>query len=161
MKIRIYKMLIRAIIQYGAEAWTLSEDICDCLRASKRKILRRICGAVYSKGQWRVRYSCELQTFYEDVAIVTLIRVTRMNWMCHVSLMDDTKKVEQVFNSQPGGVRTRGRPRSRWWECVWTDIKEGRIMNRRKASRNRIKWKKAIEEAKVHLGLSGPLRRRK
>jgi hypothetical protein len=108
---------------------------------------------IYSMGQWRIRYNFELQTLNEDVGIVTLIRVRRLNWIGHINRIDDTRKVKQIFNSQPDGVRTRGRPRSRWWGYVWTDIKDRRIMNWRKTPRNKNEWKKAIEEVKVHLGL--------
>jgi hypothetical protein len=45
---RIYELLTRLIILYGAETWTLSEDIFERLRASERKILRRINGAIYT-----------------------------------------------------------------------------------------------------------------
>jgi hypothetical protein len=40
-------------------------------------------------------------------------------------------------------------------EGKWTDMKEGRITNWReiRVSMNKNEWKKAIEEAKVHLGL--------
>jgi hypothetical protein len=66
--------------------------------------------------------------------------------------MDDTRKVKQNFRRQLEGIRTTERPRSRWWECFWTDIKERRITNWRETSRNRNELKKDIEEAKVHLG---------
>lgn len=33
-------------------------------------------------------------------------------------------KVKQILKSQLEDVTRRGRPRSRWWECVWTDTKE-------------------------------------
>jgi len=45
---RIYELLTRPIILYGAEAWTLNEDIFKSLRASERKILRGINGAIYT-----------------------------------------------------------------------------------------------------------------
>jgi hypothetical protein len=59
---------------------------------------------------------------------------------------------KQIFNSQTERVRTRGRPKSRWWRCVCTDVKKGRITNWKKTSRNTNEWKKPIE-AKVQLGL--------
>jgi len=31
--------------------------------------------------------------------------------------------VNLIANSQTEGVRTRRRPRSRWWERVWTDLR--------------------------------------
>jgi hypothetical protein len=38
-------------------------------------------------------------------------------------------------------------------EGKWTDMKERRNTNWREISRNKIEWKKATEEVKVHLGL--------
>jgi hypothetical protein len=55
--------------------------------------------------------------------------------------MDDTSKVKQILNSEYEGVRRRGRPPSRWLECVWIDIKKGRITNWRGKSRNRNEWR--------------------
>jgi len=56
-------------------AWTctLGDTICERLKASERKILR-IYGAIYSNGHWIIRHNYKLQTLYEDVGIVTLIR---------------------------------------------------------------------------------------
>jgi hypothetical protein len=75
--------------------------------------------------------------------------------------MDDASKVKQIFNSQLEGVRTRRRPRSRWWECVWTDTKKGRITNGRETCSNKKEWKKAIEEVKDQLGTVGQTNKKK
>jgi hypothetical protein len=53
--------------------------------------------------------------------------------------MEGSRKAKQTFISQPAGVRTRERPRYRWWEYVWTGINKGRIKDWRKTSRNRNK----------------------
>jgi hypothetical protein len=79
------------------------------------------------------------------VDIVTLIRVKRLNCIGPINWIDDTGKVKKIFGSQPKGVRTRGSQRSRWWICVWTDIKKGRNKNCRETCRNRNEWKKVIE----------------
>jgi len=63
--------------------------------------------------------------------------------------MDDTRKVKQIFRRQPEIVRKIEKPRSRWWVCVWTDVKERGFTNWRQTSRNRNEWKDT-EEAKVH-----------
>ena len=36
---------------------------------------------------------------------------------------------QMIFNVYPEGSRTRGRPRSRWWDCVQQDLKDLRIRN--------------------------------
>lgn len=119
----IHKTLIRPVILYGEKAWTLSEDISQPLRAFERRILGRIYGGVHRNGYWKFRYNHELQTLYEDVDIVTFIRVRRSSWIGRMNRMDDTRNDKQIFSSEPEGVRTREGPRSSWWECVWTDIK--------------------------------------
>jgi hypothetical protein len=64
----------------------------------------------------------------------------------------NTRKVKQILSSQPEGVRIKGRPRSRWWECVWTDIMREESITGGKISRNRNEWRKVTKESKVHLG---------
>jgi len=75
-----------------------------------------------------------------------------MNWIGHIRRKDDTRKADHMFSSLTGGVRRRRRPRSRWWEFVWTDIKTGRSTNWREICRNSEEWKNVAEDAEVHLG---------
>jgi len=100
---------------------------------------------IYNKSQWRIRHNHELQTLYEGVDIVSHIRVRRPNWIGQVNWMDDTREVEQIFNSQPEGVGTKRMTTSRLWECVWSYMKKGRLTNWRQTYSNRNEWKKAIE----------------
>jgi hypothetical protein len=62
---------------------------------------------------------------YEDADIFTLIRERRLNLIGHMNWMADFRRAKKTFNSQLEGVRTRGRPRYEWWECVLTNIKRG------------------------------------
>ena len=54
---------------------------------------------ICSKGQSRIRYNYELQALYEDVDIVTLISVRRLNWIGHSNRMNDTRKEKQIVKS--------------------------------------------------------------
>lgn len=38
MKLNLYKHLLRAVINYGAETWCLSQDDCPKLRLFERRI---------------------------------------------------------------------------------------------------------------------------
>jgi hypothetical protein len=60
-------------------------------------------------------YGCKLQILYEYTDIITLIRMRRLNWIGHISWLDDNRSVGHMCCSQPEGVRRTGRPRSRWW----------------------------------------------
>jgi hypothetical protein len=52
--------LIRPIVAYGAETWTLTVTEENALRRFEMKVLWKIYGPVMDKGLWRMRYNFEL-----------------------------------------------------------------------------------------------------
>jgi hypothetical protein len=50
-KILLYKTLIRPIVTYGAETWTMTTK--KILLIFERKIFRRIYGTKYEDGEWK------------------------------------------------------------------------------------------------------------
>jgi len=52
-KLKIYKCLIRPVVTYGCEAWTLTDRDEQYLRIFECRILRKIFGAVQNEdGSW-------------------------------------------------------------------------------------------------------------
>ena len=60
-KFRLYKTLIRPVVCYGAETWTLSEMNSNKLRIFERRIVRRIYGAVFERDGWRIKNNEEIE----------------------------------------------------------------------------------------------------
>ena len=58
-KLQICKTLIRPIVTYGAETWTLTVTEENALRRFERKIY----GPVIDNGVWQIRYNSELCRF--------------------------------------------------------------------------------------------------
>jgi len=55
-KLKIYKSLIRRIVTYRCEAWTLTNRDKQYLRIFEHRILRKIFGPVQNEdGFWRIR----------------------------------------------------------------------------------------------------------
>jgi hypothetical protein len=54
-KINIYKMLIRPVLVYGSETWSLKKGDIERLRVFGRRILRVIYGPIKEGHEWRVR----------------------------------------------------------------------------------------------------------
>ncbi|XP_066907236.1 uncharacterized protein [Halyomorpha halys] len=54
-KFTLYKTLIRPVVTYGGETWTLSNRSINLLDRFERVILRRILGPVCENGNWRRR----------------------------------------------------------------------------------------------------------
>jgi len=52
-KLKVYKTVIRPVVTYGCEAWTLTSRSEQLLRILERKILRKIFGPVQDEnGIW-------------------------------------------------------------------------------------------------------------
>jgi hypothetical protein len=59
-KLQIYKTLIRPVVTYGAETWTLTTAEENVLRRFERRVLRKIYGPVVDKGVMRISYNEQL-----------------------------------------------------------------------------------------------------
>jgi hypothetical protein len=54
-KIRLYETLIRPVVTYGAETWTMTKKEEKAVLIFERKIFRRIYGPKYEDGEWKIR----------------------------------------------------------------------------------------------------------
>ena len=68
--IYIYIYLIRPVITYATDAWTLNTETTKRLAVFERKIFRRILGAVKINDTWRRRNNSKLMNLYEDENII-------------------------------------------------------------------------------------------
>ena len=152
-KITIYKTLIIPLLIYGAEAWTLSKKDESVLGCFERKILPVIFGPVRIDGEWRRRYNDELYGLYSDTDLVSRIKVQRLRWLGHVERMDINAPARKVFESNPEGRRSRGRPRLRWRTQVERDLNQLCVRNWRQLAKDRAGWRRLLVEAQVHPGL--------
>ena len=69
-KIRLYKTLIRPVVAYGAETWTMAKKEEQALLIFERKIFRRICGLKYEDGEWKIRTNREREELNKGENIV-------------------------------------------------------------------------------------------
>ena len=75
-KLRIHRSLIRPVVTYGCEAWTLTNQDKQHLRIFERRILRKIFGPVQNgDGSWRIRMNYELNGLIGNADIVRFINV--------------------------------------------------------------------------------------
>jgi hypothetical protein len=99
---------------YGAEAWVLSKVDEARPGVFERKILRRIYGPLCEGATWRSRYNGELYRLYDEIGLVTAIRISRLRWAGHIVRMEDnlpckkitliSRKVEGEWGGQTSDV---------------------------------------------------------
>lgn len=149
-KVKLYRTLIRPILLYGSETWTLRNNEEQLLGCFERKILRTIYGGVNENDVWRRRYNHELYQLYKDPNIIKTIRINRIRWVGHVERSSDDSITKIIMNKRPDGHRDTGRPRRRYTDSVEEDLRTLGIRNWRLQSRDRQFWRRMLQEAKAN-----------
>lgn len=153
-KLKLYKTLIRPVVTYGAECWSMTTTEENALNIFERKILRKIFGPIrVSEELWRRRSNTELNELIENATIVKFIKSQRLRWAGHVQRMGEHRIPKILMNGRIEGRRLQGRPRKRWIDSIEEDLKRMSIRNWKSVARNRDEWRGIVMEAKVHPGL--------
>lgn len=117
IKCNIYRILIRPVLTYGSECWSITKAGEKTLLRFERKILRGIYGPVCENGEWKRRYNHELQEISNEVDVI-FISISKLRWLGHVYRRPDDESVMQILTGNPEGNKRRGRPRVRWLDDV-------------------------------------------
>ncbi|GFV99058.1 anaphase-promoting complex subunit 1 [Trichonephila clavipes] len=106
------------------------------------------------KGTWGRRSNFEPYQSYNESDIVNFIEIQRIKWAGHIvkTGKDHTSKI--VFNVQSISTRRKGRPNLRWIDGLEKDLLVLRTRNWRTLAGRRLAWKRLLEKAKTHPGLS-------
>jgi hypothetical protein len=97
-KLKVYKSVIRPVVTYGCEAWTLTNRDEQHLRIFERRILRKIFGPVQNEnGSWRIRMNYELNELIGNADIVRFIKSRRIAWLGHVMWMDHKRTPNRIL----------------------------------------------------------------
>jgi len=73
-KLQLYCTLIRPVVTYGSESWTLTMEDERALAVFERKILRKIYGQMKENELWRIRRNDELEAIIKGENIVRFIK---------------------------------------------------------------------------------------
>lgn len=148
-KTKIYKTLVRPVLMYGSETWTMTQMEEEWLRRWERKILRRIYGGINENGVWRTRTNQELRALYQEPDIVTEIKTGRLRWAGHVQRLPETSTTKKIFTGGPGGRRRRGRPRKRWVDDLEDDLRKLGVRRWRMRAEEREDWRQICLQARA------------
>jgi len=106
-KIILYKTLIRPVVTYGAEAWTLTKNEGKALLIFERKIFRRIYGPKYENGERKSRTNRELEEMSKGENIVKWIKGQSISWLGHLERMEED--AQKDLHSRTGKDKKKGK----------------------------------------------------
>lgn len=95
-KVLLYKSLVRSVLTYACETWTITRADEDMLGVFERKVLRGIFGGIQRNGVWLRRSNLELYRSYNEPDIINFIKWQRMKWAGHVVRMDEDRTTKKV-----------------------------------------------------------------
>ncbi|PSN43995.1 hypothetical protein C0J52_16482 [Blattella germanica] len=151
-KKKIYRSIIRPIVTYASETWTLLKNDVRRLAVWERKILRRIYGPIIENGKWRIRTNEEVLEQYGQPNIIQEIKSARLRWLGHIERSDERSLLSKLYKGHPGGRRCIGRPRKIWLEDIEEDIREMGIRTWRRRAQDRGEWATIVRQALVLQG---------
>ena len=80
IKRAVKKQLIRLVITYGAEIWTLTKSDENLLRIFERKTMRKIYELIQEGDIWRIRCNEELNGLKNGEDVVKFIKAQRIRF---------------------------------------------------------------------------------
>jgi hypothetical protein len=102
-KMRLYETMIRPVVTYSSETWTLTAKDENSLHIFERQILRKISGPVNTDNIWRTRNNMEIDKLIGGADIVRLNEAQSIKWMGHIQRMDQARPASKLLDWKPIG----------------------------------------------------------
>ena len=109
LKVKLCCTVIRPVLLYGAEVWTVGKKEERILEATEMRMLRRIKGVTLRDRERsdNIRRELGVSDINEKVKEI------RMRWYGHVRRREDEHQTKAAMESRIPGKRPRGRPKKR------------------------------------------------
>jgi hypothetical protein len=95
-KMKIYKTMIRPVVMYASETWTLTAKDENNQRIFERQILRKIYCPVNIDNILRIQNNMEVDKLIAVADIVRFIRAQRIKWLGHIQRMDPARSTRNL-----------------------------------------------------------------
>ena len=151
----IYNSMVKSVLNYGTDTWSIFEDDRRRVNATEMEALRRSAGISklrkYVDGETNeyIREKMKAQdTIFDEITRKQLI------WYGHVERLDPTRLPKIMDNWKPEGRKKRGRPWRKGKDRVYTEMSERGLRmgewncrgqwNMEDGRRRQTFWKRAI-----------------
>ena len=115
-KLSTYQSFFIPTLTYGHEGWVMTKRTRSRIQAAEMGFLRRVAGVSLRD---RVRISA-IQEGLGVEPLILCVERSQLRWFGHLVRMPPGRIPREVFQTQPAGRRSRGRPRTRWRDYIST-----------------------------------------
>ena len=118
VKGKVYRTMVRPVLMYGSETWTMTRREEERLQRTEMRMLRWILGLTlrYKKRNDDIRRILGI------ACITDKVREARLRWFGHVQRREEEDCVRRILEANVHGQQSRGRQRKRWIDVVKYNI---------------------------------------
>lgn len=139
-KRKIFNTIIRSIITYGSEVWTLKSQIEKRLMATEMDFWRRSAGI---SRREKIRNEVIRKKMDIKKSIIDFIEGKQLLWYGHTKRMSKERLPQKIMEWEPTGRKKRGRPPTTWIQGIQAAIRRRNIEENLWA--NRQEWRMKIK----------------
>ena len=141
LRMKVYKTVVRPVILYGAETWSLKRKEEGLLERTEMRMIRWIAGISLLER----RESQDIRRMCGICNIIEKAREARLRYYGHVMRREDEEPTKRAKEMPVIGRRSVGRQRIRWMDVVKRDM--GEVGLEEEDTRDRNKWRKLTRAA--------------
>ena len=144
VKLIIFNTILKPILTYAAETWSLTTKTSSQIQAAEMKTLRLILGVTRRD---RIRNTVIRERLGVEPVLDT-VEKSRLRWYGHVQRMPADEYPKHYLNWTPQGRRPVGRPRMRWMQGVERALESRGLsleqVNQQEVYEHREDWRRIV-----------------
>ena len=123
VKGKVYRTMVRPVLIYGSEIWTLKRCEEERLERTEMRMLRWILGLTLRDKKRNV----DIRRILGVACITDKVQEARLRWFGHVQRPEEEDCVSRILEADVHGQRSRGRQRKRWIDVVKYNMEDLRL----------------------------------
>ena len=123
VKGKVYRTMVRPVLIYGSETWTMKRREEERLQRTEMRMLRWILGLTLRDK----KRNDDIRRILGVACITDKVREARLRWFGHVQRREEEDCVRRILEADVHGQRSRGRQRKRWIDVVKYNMEDLRL----------------------------------
>jgi len=123
VKGKVYRTVVRPVLIYGLETWTLKRREEERLERTEMRMLRWILGLTLRDK----KRNDDIRRILGVACITDKVREARLRWFGHAQCREEEDCVRRILEADVRGQRSRGRQRKMWIDVVKYNMEDLRV----------------------------------